>query len=64
MAGHFVTYDLQGIVLEGIEHGRKVALTCVGQQHHNLLTLVLRAFGHLDGSEEGSTCRDTYQQAF
>jgi len=55
---------LQGIVLESVEHGREVALTGVRQQHHNLLALVLRTLGHLDGSVEGSACRDTYQQTF
>ena len=55
---------LKWIFVEGVEHGGEVALTRVGQQDDNLLAFVLWALGDLDGSEEGSTGRDTYQQAF
>ena len=55
---------LEGIVLESVEHGREVTLAGIGQQHYNLLTFVLGTLGHLDGCEEGSTGRDTYEQTF
>ena len=60
MAGRFVTLFLEGIVLEGIEHGAQVSLARIGQQDDNLLALVLRTLGHLNCSIECCTCRDTY----
>ena len=54
-------FILQWVVLECVEHGREIALTGVGQQHHDLLVFVLWTLGYLDGCVESGTCRDTYQ---
>ncbi len=40
---------LKWVFIEGVEDGREITLTSVGQQHHDFLTLVFRSFGHLDG---------------
>ena len=58
------SYILEGIVFEGVEHRRQVALAGVGKQNYDFLAFVLRALGHLDGCEEGCSRRDTYQQTF
>ena len=49
-------YNLKGIIFECIEHCREVTLAGIGQQHHNLLALVLWALCYLSSSVEGCTC--------
>ena len=56
-------YPLQGIVFECVEHGGEIALTSVGQQHHNLLSLVFLALGNLGSGKECGSGRDAYQQS-
>ena len=57
-------FGLKRIVLEGVEHRREIALASVWQQHDDALALVLWTLSHLNGSIEGSSGRDTYQQTF
>ena len=46
---------LQRIILEGIEHGREIALAGVWQQGDNLLALVLGTLGDGESACDGST---------
>lgn len=52
----------QGIILEVVEHGREIALTCVGQKHYDALALILGSTGHLDGGIQGCTGRNADEQ--
>lgn len=45
----YALYGLEGIFVEGVEHGAEVALARVGQERHHALALVLGARGYLRG---------------
>lgn len=55
---------LQGILVEGIEHGGEVALTRVGEQGYNLLALVLGTLGNLGGCKGGCSAADADEESF
>ena len=48
-------YILKRIFVEGIKHGREIALASIGQDGHDGFAFILRTFCQLGCGESGST---------
>ena len=57
-------FGLEWVLIESIENGREIALTCVWKENHDLLALVLWTCCNLSCSKCCCTRRDTYEETF
>ena len=57
-------FGLEWVLIESIENGREITLTCVWKENHDLLALVLWTCCNLSCSKCCCTRRDTYEETF